>query len=915
MSLPPSESSLRLHVIDQQLERAGWSVSRGNLQKEFRLTAPQDLLREDRAAYRAGDEFADYALLGREGKPLAIVEAKRTSRDAYAGKRQAADYADRVKTLYGVEPFVFLCNGDTILFWDRAQTAPRSVNGFFTVDDLERLAFQRRYRLPLGEIGPKPAIVDRPYQHEAVRRVTEGLEREQRKFLLVLATGTGKTRIAIALVDLLVRANGVQRVLFLADRRELVKQAIDDFEAYLPSENRSRIEGSAVDDDARIHVATYPSMLRAYRQLSPGYYDLIIADESHRSIYQRYRVLFEHFDALQLGLTATPVDFMERNTFELFDCPNGLPTFSYPFETAVREGYLADYRVLDAQTNYQIEGIKAGQLPPELQQQLEVQGVDLDDLDFEGSDLERSVINTGTNDALVQEFLDSCRNDVIGTLPAKSIIFAMSHRHAMNILESFQRLRPDLTRRGVVEVIDSHMERVEKLIEDFKRRDMPRVAISVDMLDTGVDVPSVQNLVFAKPVFSRVKFWQMIGRGSRLWTDPQSGKEKSDFLIIDHWGNFSYFNMRRRSEIAGQAEPLPVQLFRVRLEKLALMRGQKLPDVATVADLQAMLAHLPDDNVNLRPQRAQLTRLADSTAWVGLDAAAFERIHATIAPLLRFLPDVNLPTMSFELHTEQLAVAHLKGDVGEVAALGEHIREDLARLPRGVEAVRAQARTLDLALTEAFWQHLDLLRIDNLRQTFAPLMRYRVRGQRELITLHLPDKIAQRRWIVYGPGGETAFADSYREQVEAQVRRLADDLPALARLRQGQPLDERDLEALAEALNRPDLFVTDEILRQVYDQPEASLPDFLRHILGLSRLPSREEQITAAFDAFIAAHPRFNAAQLMFLRTVRSAVLRQARLTTEDLERPPFSRVGAARGLFSADELDEIVTFANRLAA
>jgi type I restriction enzyme, R subunit len=915
VSQPPSESSVRLHVIDHQLERAGWSVSRGNLRKEFRLIAPPGQLREDRAIYATSDEFADYVLLGRDDKPLAIVEAKRTSRDAYAGKRQAADYADRMKALYGVEPFVFLCNGDIIRFWDRAQAAPRLVSGFFTIDDLERLDFQRRYQQLLSKIDPKPTIVDRPYQLEAVRRVTEGLEREQRKFLLVLATGTGKTRIAIALADLLVRANWIQRVLFLADRRELVKQALDDFETFLPSENHSRIEGRAVDDKARIHIATYPSMLRAYRQLSPGYYDLVIADESHRSIYQRYRVLFEHFDALQLGLTATPVDFLERNTFELFDCPTGLPTFSYPFEIAVREGYLADYRVLDAQTNYQIEGIKAGQLPTELQQQLEAQGVDLEDLDFEGSDLERTVINTGTNDALVQEFLDSCRKDATGTLPAKSIMFAMSHRHAMNILESFQRLRPDLTRRGVVEVIDSHMERVEKLIEDFKRRDMPRVAISVDMLDTGVDVPAVQNLAIAKPVFSRVKFWQMIGRGSRLWINPQDGKEKRDFLIIDHWGNFDYFNMQPHGEVASQTEALPVQLFRARLEKLALLRGQKLPDAVTVADLQAMLARLPDDNVNLRSQRAELDRLENEAAWLGLEAATFQRIHATIAPLLRFLPDINLLTMSFELRTEQLAVAHLKGDLSEVAALGERIREDLSYLPRGVEAVQAHVRTLDLALTEIFWQCLDVVRIDLLRRTFAPLMPFRSRGRREVITLHLPDTITQRRWIVYGPAGETAFADSYREQAEAQVRQLADDLPALTRLRQGQSLDERDLEALDEALNRPDLFVTDEVLRQIYNQPQANLPDFLRHILGLSRLPSREEQITAAFDAFIAMHPRFTAAQLMFLRTVRSAVLRQARLTTEDLERPPFSRVGAVRSLFSTAELDEMVTFANSLAA
>jgi type I restriction enzyme R subunit len=287
-----SEAETRQHLIDRQLAQAGWSPQRRNLLDEFLVA------KEDKETFCIGKEYVDYALINRDGKPLAIVEAKRSSRDALAGKRQASDYADRIREKHKFEPFIFLCNGETIYFWDRERYPLRKVSGFFTEEDLARLAFQHQYRASLNQYSPSKNIVDRLYQVEAIKRVTESLEQGQRKFLLVMATGTGKTRTVIALVDLLLRAKWIQRVLFLADRRELVRQALGDFKEHIPNETRARIEGNEVDSTARIHVATYPSMMKVFQQLSPGYYDLIIADESHRSIYNRYLALFQHFDAL-----------------------------------------------------------------------------------------------------------------------------------------------------------------------------------------------------------------------------------------------------------------------------------------------------------------------------------------------------------------------------------------------------------------------------------------------------------------------------------------------------------------------------------------------------------------------------------------------------------------------------------------
>lgn len=908
-----NEAQTRKELIDAQLAKAGWYIGKPGLVEELRLTDSEKAVREMAGSYQAGDEFADYALLGMDGKPLAIIEAKRSSRDALAGQRQASDYADRVQQIYGREPLIFLANGRGIWFWDKGRYPLRQVSGFFERDDLERISFQRRYRLLLEQVSHNPEIIDRPYQLEALRSVTEKLAKGYRKFLMVMATGTGKTRTTIALVDLLMRARWIQRVLFLADRRELVQQALGDFKEYMPNETRARVEQGEVDDTARVHVATYPSMMQVYQDLSAGYYDLIIADESHRSIYNRYKAIFDHFDALQLGLTATPTDYIDHNTFQLFECEDGLPSFNYGYDTAVNEGYLVNYKVHYARTTFQIEGIKAGQLPSELEQQLKEQGIDLNEVDFEGSDLEHHVTNTGTTDAIVREFMDNCRRDSAETLPAKTIIFAIGHQHAVRIWESFNRLYPSLQAQGFAQIIDSHMERTEKLINDFKRKDMPRIAISVDMLDTGIDVPAIQNLVFAKPVFSQVKFWQMIGRGTRLWRDPQTNQCKESFLIFDFWNNFTYFNMNPEGEVAGPAEPLPVRLFRLRLDKLMLQRGlqAEVEEQTTRQQLMAMLAQLPSDNINIQPHTEELARLQSSDAWQDVDEQQLTHLRQTIAPLTRFLPEVVLPVMTFEVRTERLATAYLSGDSDEVERMRDQITADLARLPINLPVVAAQREKLVWAQSDGFWDHLDIVRIMDLQATFAPLMRYRQREEQTLIHLNLPDQIATR-WLIYGPSGEGAFADRYRQEVEAYVRDLAEQHPSLRRLRKGEPLTEEDIQFMAHTLNQADLFITEDSLRQAYNHPNANLVDFLGHILGLIRLPSREDQIASAFDEFITQHPHFSARQITFLRVVRSQVLRQARLTTETFNYPPYNRVARADRLFTSDELDEIVAFANQ---
>ena len=897
----PNESETRAKLIDQQLSRAGWSKNKRNLIEEFVLKAAEP--------EPGSPQFSDYALLSQDITPLALVEVKRSCRDAIAGKRQSADYADRVQAKYGFDPFIFLANGKLILFWDRKQYPPREVSGFFTQDDLERLKYQRVYGESLSGIKINASIVERDYQMEAVRRVSESIENAIRKFLLVMATGTGKTRTAIALVDLLMRAKRVQRVLFLADRRELVRQAMSEFRTHLPHESLARISGGEVSG-ARIHFATYQSMMKVYENLSVAHYDLIIADESHRSIYNRYKALFDYFDALQLGLTATPTDYIDHNTFQLFGCDEGIPTFYYSYEQAINDRYLVNYRVLEAQTRFQVSGIQGDTLPVSLQHMVQDQGVDLEELSFEGTDIERSVTITGTNDAIIREFMDRCRKDVLG-LPHKAILFAVSHAHAVRMYESFNRLYPDAQQKGLAEIIDSHMERAEATLDDFKFKDMPRVAISVDMLDTGIDVPSIQNLVFAKPVFSRVKFWQMIGRGTRLHSDLRTGEIKKDFLIIDYWNNFAYFQLNPEGETDHPSEPLPVRLFRLRMEKWLIQRGRNEDCRKSVTELQALVQALPLENINIRPYTKEIAQIL--TQWPKPEEQTLRHLNAVIAPLMRHVWAWPLVELQFRVLCERIGIAWLNGNEDEVASLAERARDAVANLAENIPEVQQAAEQRAWVLSPGFWQHVSLDRLDQMQNTFAPLMRFRKSKGGKIIELQLPDQIATRRWIIYGPTGEGAFAETYREQVEAAVRRLADSLPALVKLKRGEELDEVDLNAVAKVLNESDLFITEDTLRLAYQQPSAKLPEFLRHILGLRALPTWEERIQAEFDQFIAGHGFLRASQINYLRAVRAAVIRHSRLNREALTVPPFSRVGNVAQLFKPDEIEEIIAFANRL--
>lgn len=880
-----SENETRARYIDEQLARAGWQVGAIDLELEYEVASIGE----------PAHGFSDYLIRGIDGRPLAVVEAKRSSRDAIAGKEQAQRYAEAIAADDGRRPLIFLANGSEIWFWDLDDN-PRLVSGFFPQSDLKRRRFQRDEALDLSDIEINASIVERPYQHEAIRRTHDAFRQRRRKALWVMATGTGKTRIAAALIDTLLRARWGQRILFLVDRRELARQAHEAFQEHLPEEPSAIVRAAEFDPSKHLYVATLQTMQDFHAEFAPSAFDLVIADECHRSIYDRWEPVVNYFDARLVGLTATPSDYISRNTFTFFGCPNGVPTFAYELDQAVDEGYLVPYEAYHARTTIQIGGIRGNELAADVQKQLQEEGIDPDDIDFAGTDLERRVTNVETTRLLVNEFFEEALPDPAGSLPGKSIIFAMSHAHAKRIWEMFNGEYPQFP--GLAEIIDSQMEDPEGLLRRFKRDDLPRIAISVDMLETGVDVPTVLNLGLMRPVFSRIKFWQMIGRGTRLvdefaekpWCPAGS---KSKFRVLDFWGNFERFQINPEGVAPAQTTPIAARLFRLLL-KAARAASDKRPELATdfKAEAQDMVRQLPIESAGVREHRALVESVVQDEYWSELTQQKRQLLTLEVAPLMRFLPGIDLLAATFLAAVLECVIAHLSDDPSAATRYASGLRDSIVRLPVAHADVVPYGNVIR-AISDDTWSETATLEdILNLRD-LAPLMKLRLRDRAHVITLDLADAFQERRWLAVGPDAKEFDVADYRRQVERHVRELAEKHPAMLKLTTAQPVSEGDLAAIETALNQPDLYITEETLKQVYDAPHGSLLSLLRHALGIEQLQPREEAIKAAFEAFVVEKGYLDPEQILFVRLFGARLVQAGRIEEADLYEQPFTLIAA----------------------
>lgn len=929
-----NEQQTRKDIIDKRLLKAGWdTIDQTKVIKEFdiEIGLPEGVS-EPFTPYQ-GHQFSDYVLLGRDGKPLAVVEAKKTSVDPSLGREQAKQYCYNIQNKNNCElPFCFYTNGYDIFFWDLENYPPYRVYGFPTRDDLERYQYIRKSRKTLATELINTNIAGRNYQIRSIRSVMEEVEKRKRRFLLVMATGTGKTRTCIALVDALMRAGWIERTLFLVDRIALRDQALDAFKEHLPNEPRWPKPGEkASASDRRIYVSTYPSMLNIIRDeqnsLSPHFFDLIVVDESHRSIYNTYQEILDYFNAIRLGLTATPTDIIDHNTFDLFECEDGVPTFAYSYEEAIdhRPPYLCDFQVMKIKTKFQEEGINKRTITLDDQKKLMLEGKEIEEINYEGTELEKSVINRGTNAIIVREFMEESIKDANGVLPGKSIFFCMTIAHARRMEEIFDALYPEY-KGELAKVIVSQDPRVHGkggLLDQFANNDMPRIALSVDMLDTGIDIREITNLVFAKPVFSYTKFWQMVGRGTRLLEKNKTKQwctQKDEFLILDCWDNFDYFKLTPKGKELKPHIPMPVRLFGLRLDKIE--KAQELNETKIfykeIQKLKKQIDNLPQNSIVIMDAKYEMQKLNDDNFWNNLSSDKIEFLRSVIKPLFRTVSNTDFKAMRFEKDIVEVSLAKLAKTNEKFEALKDSMIEEIAELPLSINIVAKEEQLIRQSQTNQYWAMITDDNFDELIDKLAPLMKFRESvTQLGAAKFNLKDFIYAKEFVEFGPKHESLSVAKYREFVEQKINVMINTNSILQKLKEGREISAVEAEQLADQLYNEHPHITVDLLRRVYNNRRAQFLQFIKHILGTEVLESFPETVSKAFDQFIAMHSYLSGRQLQFLDLLRSFILDKGDLTKKDLIQSPFTLLHheGIRGIFNPTEIDEILTLTQNLIA
>lgn len=915
-----SEFATRKRFIDVDLRDAGWKLEGvdADVQVEYEV---------DGMAGNAGQKgYADYVLFGKDGLPLAVVEAKRASKDPNNGWKQAVLYADCLERKFGRRPMIFITNGFETYYWDDQTSPKRQVSGIFSKNDLQKLMNRRTERLKLETVPISDKITDRYYQKEAIRAVCGQIEKGFRKHLLVMATGTGKTRTASSLTDVLSRGKYVTNILFLADRTALVKQAKDDFKNYLPDMSLCNLCTNKDDRNARIVFSTYPTMLNAIddtktkdgqRLFTPAHFDLIIIDESHRSIFKKYRAIFQYFDAILVGLTATPKTDVDRNTYDFFEMEHGVPTYAYDYETAVyQDKVLVPYYNYEVKTKFLEEGITYDDLSEEDKARYE------DDFTEDGvmpefipsAALNQFVFNEKTVDQVLQDLMERGIHVAGGDRLGKTIIFAQNKRHAQFIVDRFNALYPQYHGNFAQRVVcdDSYAQTV---IEDFKIPEKaPHIAVSVDMMDTGIDVPECVNLVFFKKVRSKAKFWQMIGRGTRLCKglsciDQIDGEytDKRRFLIFDYCGNFEYFRQHKEGYETRETKTLSENIFGKQVRLMMALQESTFAD----ADYQAWRKELAETchgqvanlkreliAVKMRLRYVEKYQKEDAFAHISdLDKGELER---EIAPLV-FLDDPDEFAKRFDNFMYGLMLAHLeqmpsfkyaKKQLCDMAALLEK-KVTIPQIKEKLPLIREIG-------TDAFWEAKDLLLFEKVRKELRDLIQFLDEGEKKhQIITKLTDPVTEQQ---EGVQMEAAYDfEDYRAKVNRYVNDHGDTL-AIHKLTHNIPLSQGDYQELERILTS-ELGSREDYVREFGDTPFGLL---IRKIAKLDH-----EAAMAAFSTFINDQS-LNQKQIAFVHKVIQYIeLNGYMENPAELTKPPFDKPISFLKLFDAKTRKELVDTIN----
>ncbi|BBW91082.1 restriction endonuclease subunit R [Pseudoalteromonas sp. PS1M3] len=907
-----NEDETRKRIIDLDLRNAGWNValddeSTEDVGKEVKVTDQPTT---------TGVGYVDYVLWDDDGKPLAVIEAKRTRENIEKGRQQATLYANALEKQYGQRPVIFYSNGWDIKILDDAQGYnSRGLYGYYSKDSLQYLIKQRTLKKDLNTTPIDTNVAGRLYQMETITRVCERFSDKHRKALIVQATGTGKTRVSIALAKRLLDAGWAKRVLFLCDRKELRKQAGNAFTEF--TKEPVHIVGKSAKNtaaSARVFIATYPGMLRIMNKYDVGYFDLIVADESHRSIYNIYGDIFKYFDALEVGLTATPVEMVSRSTCDLFGCDYKLPTANYPLEDAIEQGNLVPYKIVSYTTQFLREGIKKDNLTDEQIAQLEEQGIDPNELDFDAKQIDEAIKNKDTNRLILRNLMEKGLRDKDGQLPGKTIIFARNIAHAELMAQLFSELYPQHG-ANFCRVIHSKYERAEELIDDFKSSDenSMRIAVSVDMLDTGIDVPECVNLVFAKPIKSKVKFWQMIGRGTRLCENLYGpGQHKTHFLIFDHWANFEYFDENPEEDDVKQAKSLLQKLFeaRVTLAQTALKKANMDVFDQTIKLIHDDICLLPMESISVRDNWLVVETYKDLKRLNQFAPQTVSDLLEKVAPLMQWrniMGQSEAYKFDLELTTIQTLIFT---DANQIDLAKQSIMNKVESLQMHLNEVRSKAPAIEEIQTQQYWQYLTHAALEQSRINLRSIIHLRNKSVTppkgdfvlDIIEdenqIHEADRLTKIVSIDY---------QIYRQEVEKTLTPLFETDSVLKKIRNGEQVTEADLAQLSSLVHTQNPSVDLNTLKEFFPESTATLDKILRTIVGMDK-----NAIEQSFTTFVQQiHTHVNAKQQRFIGMLKNHLIRHGAIEIAQLYDAPFTQIHdmGLDGVFSQQQADVIEQF------
>lgn len=904
-----SEFKTRKIYIDVDMKQMGWKFTGtdADVQEEYPV--------EDMAGVVGQKGYCDYVLFGKDGMPLAVVEAKRTSKDPNSGRKQVMLYADCLERKFGRRPMMFTTNGFETYFWDD-QTAPqRRVSGIFSKDDLQKLMNRRSECMDLMAVPIDDKITDRYYQKEAIRAVCEQIQRGFRKHLLVMATGTGKTRTASSLTDVLSRGKQITNILFLADRTALVKQAKDDFKNYLPDMSLCNLCTNKDDRNARIVFSTYPTMLNAIddikskdgtRLFTPAHFDLIIIDESHRSIFKKYRVIFEYFDAIMVGLTATPKTEVDRNTYDFFEMEHGVPTYAYDYETAVYQDHvLVPYYNYEVHTKFLEEGIVYDDLSEKDKERFE------EDFGEDGfvpeyissAAMNKFIFNELTVDTVLQDLMERGIHVAGGDRIGKTIIFAQNKRHAEFIIERFNKLYPKYKGTFAQRVVhdDAYAQTV---IDDFKIADkLPFITVSVDMMDTGIDVPECVNLVFFKKVHSKTKFWQMIGRGTRLCKgltciDRIDGEytDKRRFLIFDYCGNFEYFRAHKEGFESRETKTLSENIFGKQVRLISLLQENEYAEEdyrnwrnvlsdTCLQQIRALNTELTAVKLKLR----YIEKYKKESAFALLSEEDKGELLQHIAPLIQ-VDDTDELAKRFDnfMYGMMLAWAehtpafkYAKKQLCSIAS----VLEQKVSIPQ----IKEKLDVIQSINSDDFWNANDILLFEKIREELRELIKFldSDAGKEPIIT-RLTDPIILQQ---DGEQLDSAYDfEDYRKKVNQYIDEHSNSL-VIHKLTHNIKLTNDDYQEL-ERIFTSELGSKNDYEREFGDTPFGLL---VRKIAKLDH-----EAAMQAFSKFINDES-LNQRQIAFVHKIINHMEQNGYMdNVSDLQKPPFDKPISFIRLFDA---------------